>query len=128
MPFWTYPYIFILMLMTAASTAVKRRLGFALWWVVLDTTCMVVLLWLLVAYYRPEALGELSGAAPLLFGGALLWLGLSTHRELRVVEQLPLLRSEQSSAAQWISLLVGVLVLTPALGLGAIAVVRAWQG
>ncbi len=128
MPIWTYPYILLLMLMAAASTAVKRRIGFQAWWVALDTICVAVLLWLLVSYYRPDALGVLAGVSPAIFVGALVWLGISTHRELRVVEHLPLMQAEHSSGAQWISLIGGVILLTPALGLGAISVARAWQG
>ena len=128
MPFWTYAYIVVLMLMTTASTAVKRRIGFPAWWVVLDTVCMVVLLWMFIGYFRPEALDGLHQAAPFLFVGVLVWMGISTHRELRVVDQLPVLQEEQASAAQWISLFGGILLLTPALGLGAIAVARGWQG
>lgn len=128
MPIWTYPYILLLMVLTAASTAVKRRLGFPGWWVTLDVLSIAVLLWLLVSYHRPGALGALADASPAVYAAALAWLGISTHRELAVVERLPIAESEHSSKAQWISLIGGLLLLTPAIGLGAIAVARAWQG
>lgn len=128
MPIWTYPYMLIVILLTAASTVVKRRLGFPAWWVTLDVVSMSVLLWLLVSYHRPAALGALAAASPVLYAGALAWLGISTHRELGVVERLPIAEAENASRVQWISLIGGLLLLTPAIGLSAIAVARAWQG
>lgn len=126
MPVWSFPYIVLLMLVTALSTALKRRLGVPWWWGALDTLSVAVLLWLFVGYFRPEVIGALSAMTPVLYVAMLLWLGLSTQRELRLVEQMP--AEAGGSTAQWISLFVGVLLLTPALGCGAIAAMRAWQG
>jgi hypothetical protein len=127
MPFWAFPYMLLLMIVTAVSTALKRRLGFPWWWSVIDTLSMAVLLWLFVAYYVPLLLVGSGALAPWLFALVLLWIGLSTHRELQVVEELPALSENSGSGAQWVSLIGGVLLLTPALGLGAIAVARVWQ-
>ena len=127
MPIWSFPYIMLLMIVTVVSTALKRRLGFPWWWGVLDTLGIAILLWLFIAYYVPAVLGGFAQAAPWLFALVLVWIGASTHRELQVVEQLPLMEGEGGSGAQWLSLVGGVLLLTPALGLGAIAVARTWQ-
>ena len=127
MPVWAFPYILLLMIVTAVSTALKRRLGFPWWWSVLDTLGIAMLLWLFVAYYVPPVLGALENTAPWLFAMVLLWIGVSTHRELRVVEEMPLMEGRACSGAQWLSILGGVLLLTPALGLGAIAAARTWQ-
>ena len=127
MPVWSYPYILLLMIVTAVSTTLKRRLGFPWWWSVFDTLGIAILLWLFVAYYVPEVLAGLERAAPWLFALVLVWIGLSTHRELQVVEELPMMENSGGAGAQWVSLLGGVLLLTPALGLGAIAVARTWQ-
>ena len=127
MPIWSFPYIMLLMIVTAVSTTLKRRLGFPWWWSLLDTLSIAVLLWLFVAFYVPAVLGTFERAAPWLFAGVLVWIGASTHRELRVVEDLPMMEGACGTSAQWISLLGGVLLLTPALGLGAIAAARTWQ-
>ena len=127
MPFWAFPYMLLLMIVTAVSTALKRRLGFPWWWSVLDTLSIATLLWLFMGYYAPVVLSGVRDMAPWLFVLVLLWIGLSTHRELRVVEELPLMSEGSGSGAQWVSLLGGVLLLTPALGLAGIAVARAWQ-
>ena len=116
----------LLLLVTALSTTLKRRLGVAAWWGVLDALSITVLLWLFVGYFRPEVVGGRSVITPLLYIMVLVWLGVSTQRELRLVEQLP--AEAGGGTAQWISMLVGVLMLTPALGCAAIAAMRAWQG
>ena len=128
MPVWTIAYMLLLLLMAAASTALKRRLGFPAWWLVLDTASMAVLLWLLVGYHRPEVIGAAGRSAAVLFVGVLVWLGISTHRELQVVERLPVLGEQSGAASQWVPLMGGVLLLAPALGFGAIAAYRSWQG
>jgi hypothetical protein len=126
MPWWALLYLAVLFALEIGSARLRRQLGVS--WLMLALDLATIAGWaLLVAAYFDAPLAERLGRAAIgLFAAALVWTGLSAHRDIALFEEHPDVPPDARHAADFVGILLTVLILTPAVGLGAIAAVRAW--
>ena len=124
MPTWAVAYLLLLLGATVASVAEDRRKGRPAWRLLLDVAATLVLGALFVAYYRPgitEALGR--AAVPLLLS-AVLVLTIGAHADIQRHEPDPELSARQNLVAEHIGILLGVLLISPAIAFATLAAAR----
>jgi hypothetical protein len=125
-PTWAVVYLLVLFGATAASVAQDRRKGMPAWRLVLDVAATVVLGVLFVAYYRPEITDALGRAAAPLLLGAVLVLTIGAHADIQRHEPDPELSARQNLVAEHVGILLGVLLISPAIAFATMAAARTW--
>jgi uncharacterized membrane protein YfcA len=125
-PTWGVVYLLVLFGATAASVAQDRRKGMPAWRLVLDVAATVVLGVLFVAYYRPEITDALGRAAAPLLLAAVLVLTIGAHADTQRHEPDPDLSARQNLVAEHVGILLGVLLISPAIAFATLAAARAW--
>jgi uncharacterized membrane protein YfcA len=125
-PTWAVAYLLVLFGATAASVAQDRRKGMPAWRLVLDVAATLMLGVLFVAYYRPEITDALGRAAAPLLLAAVLVLTIGAHADIQRHEPDPDLSARQNLVAEHIGILLGVLLISPAIAFATLAAARTW--
>jgi uncharacterized membrane protein YfcA len=119
-------YLLVLLGATAASVAEDRRKGRPTWRLLLDVAATLVLAALFVAYYRPGITDALGRAAVPLLLAAVLVLTIGAHADIQRHEPDPELSARQNLVAEHIGILLGVLLISPAIAFATLAAARTW--
>ena len=126
MPWWAVLYLLLLGALELGAARLRRQLGVSRTAVWLDVATMAAWALLMTAYFDAELARALGRVAAPLFVGALLWTGISAHHDIALFESHPELPPEARDAASYVGILLTALLLAPAVGLGALAALRAW--
>jgi uncharacterized membrane protein YfcA len=125
-PTWAVAYLLVLLGATAAAVAQDRRKGMPAWRLVLDVAATVVLGVLFAAYYRPEITDALGRTAAPLLLAAVLVLTIGAHADIQRHEPDPDLSARQNLVAEHLGILLGVLLISPAIAFATLAAARTW--
>ena len=126
MPTWAVAYLVLLFIAAGASVAEDRRKGRSAWRLALDVAAMLVLGALFVAYYQPTITDAVGRAALPLLLAAVLVLTIGAHADIQRHEPDPELSARQNLVAEHIGILLGVLLISPAIAFATMAAARAW--
>lgn len=126
MPAWAIGYLALLLVLTVLSVVADRRQGKHVAMILVDVLATLVVCAAFAAYFHSPLPAAIGKPAAVLFVAAFVCLSFGAHRDIQQLRMDPELSERQNLVAEHIGILLGVLVISPAIAFGALAVLRAW--